>query len=51
MRNCVFQDATLLTDRTIKISKHDVASVFKNVKTNKSAGPDRIMGKLLKHGK
>ena len=40
--------ASLLPDHSFEISKHDVTSVFKNLKTNKASGPDKIRGKLLK---
>ena len=42
------QQASLLPDHSFEISKHDVTSVFKNLKTNKASGPDKIRGKLLK---
>ena len=38
---------SLLPEHTIEISKHDIASVFKNLK-KKTAGHDRITGELLK---
>ena len=40
--------ANLLPEHTFEILRDDVASVFKNVKVNKAAGPDKITGKVIK---
>ena len=46
--NCAVQYVNLPPDHTFETSRDNVASVFKNVKVNKAADPDKITVKLLK---